>query len=541
MQAATAVHLVIPLAVLMSVYRGAKMKILFINAGDTSRHVSSANTAIYPNLGLLTLMSSLKKAVCRQDIDLGYLDGTIYGNPFIQTYIEKNSQSISAICFSVLTANYGASVMLANLARALNSKIITIFGNDHFSALYENVMKKQPNVCYGFYGNDVVEGFTDLVSDIVSDSMNPLSSYHGLVYRNELGEVKRNPENHNEYNRLPLVDYSLADTLFPHNELYIKGQQKTYHFMKERGLKSQVVDIGRGCIKFAGNLVEGISVNTCDFCGIIPGGKAILPQTVDRAWAILKNAYDQGYNYFYVTADELPLTLWSLLREMAKSIPEWYKNLPASQRPRLFGYARAEGFDTHPEKIDIMVDVLGFDHFNIGFDGLSRISLEVMNKQPVGKKSYDLMMLNMDALQKAAKKGCLITAGFVVTHLGITPEIMEENYRKLEEIVSRYPSTFAALDFAPLCPIPGSLAFRYLTDPDFAKTRAEKFGLSVDVPYLESVRHKYRDQDLFDMDELKDDFIRGCCPKITTKYVDDYLERVRTIAEKFSIVAGGGV
>lgn len=194
------------------------MKILLVSTADTSRHVSSANTAIYPNLGILTLMSSLKNAISRSDIDLGYLDGTVYGNPFIQTYIEENFQSISVICFSVLTANYGASVILANLARALNPKIVTIFGNDHFSALYENVMKKQPNICYGFYGNDVVEGFTDMVSDIISDSMMPLSSYHGLVYRDELGGIKRNPENPNEYNRLPLVDYSLADTLFPHNK-----------------------------------------------------------------------------------------------------------------------------------------------------------------------------------------------------------------------------------------------------------------------------------------------------------------------------------
>jgi len=486
-------------------------------------------------------MSSLKKAICQPNIDLGYLDGTVYGNPFIQMYIEENYQSISVLCFSVLTANYGASINLANLARALNPRIITIFGNDHFSALYENVMKKQPDVCYGFYGNDVVEGFTDMVSDIVSGNMMPLSSYHGLVYRDELDEIKRNPENPNEYNRLPFVDYSLADTLFPHNEYYTKGQQKIYSFMRGRGLKSQVVDIGRGCIKFTGQQVVGVSVNACDFCGIIPGSKVILPQTPDRAWAILKNAYDQGYNYFYITADELPLTFWSLLKGMVNSMPDWYKNLSVSRRPKMFGYARAEGFNTQPEKIDAIIDILGFDHFFIGFDGLSKISLEVMNKQPIGNKSYDLMRLNMEALQKVVKKGCLITAGLVVTHLGITPEILDDNYRNLEEIISRYPSAFVALDFGPLCPIPGSLSFRYLIDPEFAKARAEKFGLSVNLSYLESIQHKYLNQDLFDMDELVDDFIRGCCPKITTKHVDDHLKRIRTLAEKYSIVIGGGV
>lgn len=517
------------------------MKILFVNAADTSRHVSSANTAIYPNLGILTLMSSLKRAVAQLEVELGYLDGTVYGNPFIQTYIEENFRSLSVICFSVLTANYGASIALANLARALNPKVVTIFGNDHFSALCECAMRRQPNISYGFYGNDVVEGFTDLVTDIISDTVMPLSSYRGLVYRDVSGEIKQNPENPNEYGRLALVDYTLADTLFPHNVHYAAGQQKTYSFMRGRGLRSQVIDIGRGCIKFAGQRVNNIPVNACDFCGIIPSGKVISHQMSDRAWSILKNAYEQGYNYFYITADELPLTLWSLLRGMAQSIPDWYKNLPTQARPKMFGYARAEGFDTQPEKIDTIVDVLGFDHFFIGFDGLSKISLEVMNKRPVGNKSYDLMKLNMEALQKVVAKGCLITAGIVVTHLGITPEILEENYRNLKEIVSQYPTTFAALDFGPLCPIPGSLTFRYLLDPEFARAKAEKHGLSVDIGYLRSVQHKYLDQDLLDMNELVDDFIHGCCPRITTKDVDEHLGRIKSLAEKYKIVVGGGV
>lgn len=515
------------------------MKIIFVNADDSSRHVSSANTAIYPNLGILTLMSSLKRII--QPHNVGYLDGTVYDNSFIQKYIKKNYESISIICFSVLTANYEASIMLANFTRTLNPRIITIFGNDHFSALYESIMRNQPNVCYGFCGNDVVEGFTDFVFDVVANRMNPFSSYYGLVYRDENNEVKRNPENHFEYTRHPPVDYSLVDTLFPHKKYYLKGQQNIYGFMRGRGLKSQIVDIGRGCIKFAGRRNNNIPINACDFCGIIPGDKVILSQSADRAWAIIKNAYEQGYNYFYITADELPLTFWNLLNDMANLMPEWFKNLSVSKRPKMFGYARAEGFSLHPERIDTIVDILGFDHFFIGFDGLSKTSLEVMNKKPIGKKDYDLMKLNMEALQRVVQKGCLITAGLVITHLGITPEILDENYRNLEEIISLYPSTFAALDFGPLCPIPGSLTFHYLINPDFAKTRAAKFGLHVDTDYLESVKHKYIDQDIFDMDELVDDFIRGCCPKITIKQVDEHMERIRALAEKHSIVIGGGV
>ena len=67
---------------------------------------------------------------------------------------------------------------------------------------------------------------------------------------------------------------------------------------------------------------------------------------------------------------------------------------------------------------------------------------------------------------------CLVTAGLVVTHLGITPDILAENYALLQEVVDAHPTTFAALDFGPLCPIPGSQSFRYLTHPEVAEAKA---------------------------------------------------------------------
>ena len=517
-------------------------KIVFVNAANTSDYFSSGlvneiDYPNYPNLGLLTLMSSLKRTC--PDIHLGYFDGTIYGNLFIRKYIEENFKSISMICFSVITVNYEVSVALANLARTLNHAIIIIFGNDHFSALYETIMKKQSNINFGFFGNDVVEGFTNFVADIIVNRLASLDSYHGLVYRNKFGQIMRNLENPGEYSRLPLVDYSLVDSLFSHNERYLANQQKVDRFIREKPLtgRGQVVDIGRGCIKFAGKRVNGIPVNTCDFCGIVPGSKAILRQTADRAWTILKNAYDQGYNYFFVTADDLPLTMPGLLDGMAASIPDWFNDLPLSHRPKMFGYARAEGFSTQRNTIDTMVNVLGFEHFYVGFDGLSQISLEAMNKQPTSNKHCDLTKLNAEAFQKIAEKGCFVTAGLVITHLGITVDIMEKNYQELEKFVSFYPSVFAALEFGPLCPIPGSRSFRYLIDPKFARTQAEKHGLSVNVSYLESIRDKYIEQDIFDGEQLIIDFILGCCPQITIEYVKDYVKRIKKLAEKYSIAA----
>ncbi len=268
--------------------------ILFINADDTSRHTSSANTAIYPNLGLLTLMSALKPRVVGTAAALGYLDGTVHGNAAIGAFVDATAPRIRAMCFSVLTANYGASVALARRAKSLNPDVLVIFGNDHFSALHESVLANQEAVDVGFCGNDVVLGFCDFMADQLTGRLRPAMDYAGLAYRDDQGAMHRNPENLAEYGQLPLVDYSLMDSLMPHEKHYLDGQQEVYFFMREQGLRSMVVDIGRGCVKFSGQRLGGVPLNACDFCGIIPGTREIVAPEADRAWAVLENAYQQG-------------------------------------------------------------------------------------------------------------------------------------------------------------------------------------------------------------------------------------------------------
>lgn len=517
--------------------------ILFINADDTSRHASSANTAIYPNLGLLTLMSALKPRVSGTGASLGYLDGTVHGNAALEAIIDAVAPNIRAICFSALTANYGASVALARRVKSLNRDVLVIFGNDHFSALHDRIMANQEAVDAGFCGNDVALGFCDFVADQLAGRLRPTMDYAGLVYRDGQGAVHRNPEDPREYGQLPLVDYGLMDSLMPHEKHYLDGQQQVYFFMREQGLRSMVVDIGRGCVKFAGQRLDGVPLNACDFCGIIPGTREIVAPEAGRAWAVLGNAYRQGFNYFYLTADELPLTMWRMIRDMAGSPPSWYSGLPESQRPKMFGYARAEAFSTVPERIDVMVNKLGINHFFVGFDGLSETSLLVMNKQPAGGRGRfeSPMDHNLRALHGVSQRNGMVTAGLVLTHLGITPQLMAENYATLADVVEGNPAMFAALDFGPLCPIPGSMSYRYLTHPEYAEDRARQFGLRVDRKYLDSRSDFYLHADELDMDEMVRDFILGCCPEISPGLVDEYIDKTTHLAVRHGIVVGGGV
>jgi anaerobic magnesium-protoporphyrin IX monomethyl ester cyclase len=510
-----------------------RIKILFVNSGDTNQNsLIENNISIYPNLGLLTLMSALND---KSNVKLGYLDGTIIGNQLIQRYINDNSSTLEIICFSVFSSNFGISIEMAKKAKELNYKIITIFGNDHFSSLYQQIMNTQKCVDYGFYGNDIVRSFAEFVNDILTEKLKPFKHYAGLVYRSQ-NDIIKNLENPSEYTSLPFVKYNLTDTIYLHQESYLNNQKKIKYFNRNKDLRSQIIDIGRGCIKFSGRRKNNIPENACDFCAIIPGQKSITMLSHKQSWDIIRNAYDQGFNHLFITADELPMTMWNLLKEMSNNIPTWVAQLSKDKRPKLSGYARAEGFLNEDMKIDVLINKLGFDHFYIGLDGLSEVSLKLMNKHIYKKHHQDLLACYIGAIEKIVRSGCLISAGIVVNHLGITKNILEENYNKLVKIIAIKPSVFEVLDFGPLHPRPGSHSFQYLIDPEYAQKRAKEFGLKVNMKYLNSIKDKYISNTIFDKDEIISDFIIGCCPEISQELLRDHIDKISELANKHKIL-----
>jgi hypothetical protein len=513
-------------------------QILLVNPGNTAARHKTFEPNIYPNLGLLTLATSLQCTLRRRNVAARvlYYDGALLGDEFIRTYIAQNAASLSVIGYSAYTPNYGACLSLARHAKACNAGIVNIIGNDHFSALYKEIMRRQHGVFdYGFYGNDVVEGFTEFVLGILAGNLAEPTSYPGLVFRDSRadGGVTRCPEDPAEYARLPPTDYSLLDSLVPHAEGYLREQRAFYSYMREEGLRTTVVDIARGCVKFSGRRNQsGVPLNACDFCGIIPGSKALSSQNAQRAWEIIRNAFDQGYNYLFVTADELPTTFWTLLRDMAEQMPEWYRRLRPADRPRMMGYARADAFrENLKDRMDLLMNTLGFDHFFVGLDGFSSVSLRAMNKgiNRNANDTGDLLHHNLTACREIARRGGRLTSGAVMTHIGITPDMLETNYQTMRRMIKQYSHLFMELDFELLGPIPGSLAFDYLRCPGMARARADVLGLNVDDRHLEVLHEKYRDVDELDPQELTRDFILGCCPDITVELAYDYLHKVRQL------------
>jgi len=526
----------------------ATKEIVLINAADSASTLFDEAAEAYqvnafPNLGLLTLGTALRAEFAARGLSyqVTYFDASVTGNDQLTAYLETHAPRLFAACFSIYTANYVASARIAERVKRLNPNVHTVLGNDGFSAIWRIALQRRAAFDYGFYGNDVVEGFSRLMADLAERRAVDLSIYPGLVFRDPAGNgrIVRNEEDPAEFHRLPMVDYSLTRGPFDHDALYLAEQHRSMPSLGARGARGVTIEFARGCLKFGGRRNDyGVPLNACDFCAINPGSKAMIGADAERAWAIIRSAVEQGYNYFFVTTDELPLTFWPLLNRMAERVPDWYRDMHRDDRPRFLCYARADAFKASKlHRIDLMMEQLNYDTFWIGLEAFSTISLRAMNKGISASRngSQDMLEHNLEAVACAAQRGARIGAGLIVTHLGITPDIMETNFRILNDCLQRHAQAFMEITVNLLYPNPGSLAFDYLRMPSSAREAASRLGLEVDYDYLRSVQGKYAEEDMIDTDELLMDFMRGCCPAVTMEQAFDYRNRVSELVSSHGI------
>ncbi|MGX9225699.1 hypothetical protein ACWV95_03950 [Streptomyces albus] len=167
-----------------------------------------------------------------------------------------------------LTATYEAGLGLCSAAKTLNGRIVTIFGNDHVTALTRECLSSQSGVIdYAFVGNEVVGSFVNLITALSVGADIDAQSLPGLSRRDgpHTAATPQQPE--------PL--YTQIDRVFQHSTLYQENFSRRIvpTFARETGRqvhRGMPVEIGRGCIKFARN-------DACSFCSIQFGGMWRMP------------------------------------------------------------------------------------------------------------------------------------------------------------------------------------------------------------------------------------------------------------------------
>jgi radical SAM superfamily enzyme YgiQ (UPF0313 family) len=491
-----------------------------------------------PSLGVLTLASAL---VPIPGVTPVYLDGTIMPWGEILRFVEDHADDLLAVCASMLTASYEAGLQLLRHAKAMRPSIVTIVGNDHVSALPRQCMAQQRDcIDYGFAGNEVVAPFRSLIADLQRGTVQAPAHYPGLIAwtADGLCVTPQAPE--------PVFadhDYGLVDAVYPHTEQYRANFAS--RIAPRLGeligipLRNAVpMELARGCIKFARN-------DACTFCSIQYGGMWRNSVTdAAQGWAVVEHAVASGYDYLSLTADELPLTFGSLLREMRQSAPAWWRDLPEDRRPVFGGYTRADGL-SNPRHAATLRE-LGVRYLMVGLDAGSPVSLSALNKPLAPARGGDpryraerMFQHNLDAMERARDEGIYLKAGFVVGHLGMTRSLLEENVESICALIDGGKGAIASSDIEVLSPEPGSFDYRYLTEPAFAQAAADRLGLQIaDARVRAELAERHARLDVIDREQTMGDYVRAVMPELTLEDLADARERLRAHCKTVGVYVG---
>ncbi|WP_331733670.1 hypothetical protein OG948_60130 (plasmid) [Embleya sp. NBC_00888] len=488
-------------------------------------------------LGALSLASALED---NPQITPVYIDGTVIDLDDVLTYITDHAEHILAVCLGMLTANFEAGVLIARHAKDTDPRITTVAGNDHFSSLWRECMTAAPSLDYGFVGNEIIGPFTRLIATLRAGAPVDPGAFPGLVHRTTDGTHLTPPGTEPVFTRF---DYTLVDRAFHQTPLYT-GHFQTRIAPRLRELHGRKVtagvpvEIGRGCVKFAGD-------DACSFCSIHPGMLWRNQLNAAQAWDVVEAAFTAGYDYLYLTADELPLTFAKLLTAMSDTRPAWWSALTDRDRPVLVGYGRADGI-ADPRRTALLTD-LGVRQIMIGMDAGAPLSLAAMNK-PVGGRRRDVLTeaerlyeLNSTAITTARDHGLLIRAGFVVGHIGMNRALLEENVQRIRALISEGGSNgvFSAVDVEVLSPQPGARDYTYLTDPDAAQAAASRLGLHIaDGPVRTEIARRWAGQAVIPPEDAMRDYATALMPEVTFDELAQARTTIRAHAKACGVVIG---
>ena len=498
-------------------------------AGSVAKGVQHTDWANFPHLGILSLASYISKF----GYESVYFDGVAVSIDELYAYVRENADKVLAVCLSAITANFSSCLCIGEFVKSVDEDIKTIFGNDHFSVMHEKIIQRYWSVDYGIVGNEVYQTLKGLLDAIRGhgDISHRLPS---LVTKDIINPEEGGEEEINHY-----VDYSLIDRVFDHSGVYKKNFQARLtgrvHDLTQRFVTSGVpVEIARGCIKFSGD-------DACSFCSIQYGGMWRNYLHHEQAWDAIKAAHDNGYDYLYITADELPLTFGRLLLDMDKFKPKWWLDLPIHKRPMLVGYARADGM----EKRNVMEAManIGFKILFIGIDAGAKKSLQALKKtlrkKDVISSSESMYMANIRAIENARRFGVKIKSGFVLGHIGMNKELLDENVREYKRILEMGRDVIVSADVEMLSPERGSKDYEYLISPEVAKREAKSLGLEVsEDSVLNEVAFYYKDKDIFDRDAAISDYVRAMMPDLCKNDIASVRDEIRSYSKSLGIVVG---
>lgn len=421
--------------------------------GQYREHTDWANM---PHAGLLSVCSFLASKTKFEPV---YFDGTVLQLDVLFRFLKDNAPRLKAIGVSMLSANSQSAIDILRTSREIDPDILTLAGNDHASFFADSIIRSHRDSLDAIFIGDST--FTPLQSFLDSTSVQLDRISEPVIFQSS------------QISEFPAYDFDIIDRHFHHNNAYqsnfVNGVGAAIHHRLGLRLRSAIpIHIAQGCLKF-------VAKDPCSFCSIFPGttGRAHLTDVRD-AWSRLFSAIERGFDYLYVTADELPQTFPHFLAKMHSDRPEWARKVFGEKRALLVGYARADGL-ANRRSVDILKDI-GFGLLMVGFDAFHPGALAALGKGMRLDQDRQIVRQKM-ALRNCRDAGLHVKAGLVIGHFGASESDIRRQVMATVEIIREFPDVMFSVDVEILSPEPGSRDFLRLTDHTVAAKDAQLLGM----------------------------------------------------------------
>jgi anaerobic magnesium-protoporphyrin IX monomethyl ester cyclase len=453
-------------------YCEVKMKLLLVYPEIES---SNTNTSTYSlPLGLGSIATYCKRNF-RDSLEIKILDGSLVAHEEQLEVVRQYKPDLTGINSTIASQKNAYEIGLT--AKELGSRVM--FGGVNSTNLWQNMLKNRNFI------DGVVLYDGEIPMQLILTKLVGNDSFKGipnLAYRDSEGEIHEPPIIYiPALSELSNIDYSLFDLqrFFEQTQKRRFGKALTYY-------------AGKGCAKRGGlslkqsySLMEYNqlvnSMDVCTFCGRNELGLRNLDE--DREAEIVRSLHDQyGVTGFFNVQDTVnlrnssPIGLndsWFRLFIGTESItPEHVRKLKQRYGPNLIFQAGVEA--ATPQM-----------------------------RQVYGKKVTDLEELT-SKVELMKDEGIQLHASFILGGIGETKEMMRKT-TEAAKLLAGYDNVTWIL-ISPQLILPGSPDYKaLLTRPKMHK--------------------KYSGQDLIDIAEINQDFLRHFTPDLTRQEIIDEIKR----------------
>lgn len=450
--------------------------IQLINAPTDSNTSESGNANCYPPLGLLSIASYLDKF--KHDLRLErieIIDATIYDN--ITSIIENMDADV--IGFSVLAANYRNSIHLAKIAKEKNK--IVIFGNDYASTRAALILKNHAEVNYIIVGDTGEISLFQLIKCINSGLQ--LNSVPNLVWRTNDSNIIFNNKFHSSLKDLTPVNLSFINNF----DVYLNNYNRQYGKWHTHKVKNMSTNFAKGCNWGANPKTR------CLYCDIYDLKiDYISPRRVWDEVVQLNKVF--GIDYIYEVCDSFT-SLSKVTIDGENYFDILMRTRPEHLDVEWFIYSRAEDID---DTLLLKLKNIGVRRLNIGFDTGDETMLRTLSKGVRLKQ-------NIKAMEKIVKYGFQLYFSIVLGSPKESVDSLENTIAFVKNIFEIGSDNIVAMTVSPLLPLPGSKAWKMMTDPLFCS------DYEVSSNLIGVLRDKYENEDFLDLKAISSDWINAYC------------------------------